>query len=73
MAEPLLLEAIAADSAGPAAPAVRYTLAVVYVELGGTDRAVSQLEDLILGYPESALVPQARRLLDELSGMIPKS
>ena len=35
--------------------------------------AVSQLEHLILTYPESALVPQARRRLDQARGAVPKT
>jgi hypothetical protein len=31
------------------------------------------LEHLILTYPQSALVPQARRKLDEARGAIPKT
>jgi outer membrane protein assembly factor BamD (BamD/ComL family) len=35
--------------------------------------AVTQLEHLILTYPESALVPQARRRLDQARGAVPKT
>jgi hypothetical protein len=31
------------------------------------------LEHLILTYPESALVPQARRLLDQTRGAVPRT
>jgi hypothetical protein len=35
--------------------------------------AVTQLEHLILAYPESALVPQARRALDVARGAVPQT
>jgi hypothetical protein len=35
--------------------------------------AVAVLEHLILTYPQSALVPQARRQLDEARGAVPKT
>ncbi len=72
-AERLLLEAIAADSAGPSAATATYALAVVHVSLGRNDAAIQRLEHLILTFPESAVVPQARRLLDQVRGMIPRS
>ncbi len=72
-AEPILLEAIRVDSAGPAAPAAEYALAFSFAQLGRTDAAVERLEHLILTYSESAVVPQARRLLDQVRGMIPRS
>ena len=72
-AEPILLEAMRADSAGPAAPAAEYALAFSYAQLGKNAAAIQRLEHLILTYSESAVVPQARRLLDQVRGMIPKS
>lgn len=73
LALPLFERALAADSTGPAAPSSLLGLARVYVALGKPSDATQQLEQLILGYPESAVVPQARRLLDQVRGMIPKS
>ncbi len=72
-AERLLGDALAADSAGPSAPAAALLLATVYTDAERNDEAVVQLEHLILTYPESAVVPQARRLLDRVRGMIPKT
>ena len=37
------------------------------------DKAMAQLEHLILTYPESALVPQARRTLDLARGAVPET
>jgi FimV-like protein len=68
----LLLSAIEADSSSAAAVAAELALAKVYMELGERERAVEQLEHLILAHPESAQVPQARRLLDRLKGAVPQ-
>lgn len=73
LAIPLLQEALGADSAGPAAPGAVYTLAAIAAARGEHLEAVARLEQLILSYPESALVPQARRLLDQVRGTIPSS
>ena len=40
---------------------------------GRKDGAISPLEHLILTYPESALVPQARRALDQARGAVPQT
>ena len=34
---------------------------------------ITQLEHLILTYPQSVLVPQARRLLDQARGAVPRT
>ena len=72
-AEIVLVEALASDPQGPLAPSAEYQLATVYISAGRTDEAVDRLERLILTYPKSALVPQARRLLDRVRGMVPNS
>lgn len=72
-AEALLLEALAADSAGPAAPGAEYQLAAAYLAGGRVGDAIRHLEHLILSRPESALVPRARRLLDQAREAIPRS
>ena len=72
-AEAVLLEAIGSDPQGPVAPSAEYQLATVYVSSGRTDEAIDRLERLIPTYPRSALVPQARRLLDRVRGMVPNS
>lgn len=71
-AEDLLGRALAADSAGPAAPAAELALARVQAETGRTEVAIHQLEHLILAHPQSAMVPQARRLRDRLRGVVPE-
>jgi tetratricopeptide (TPR) repeat protein len=72
-AERLLLEALVADSLGPAAPVAEYALAVVLEETDRTDLAVDRLEHLILSHAASAVVPEARRMLNRLQGAIPQS
>jgi hypothetical protein len=57
----------------PAAPAALLELARLALARGRPAEAVPHLEALILEYPTSALVPQARRLLDEARGAVPRS
>ncbi len=65
---------LASDSVAPAtAPAAELELARLLLSLGRTQQAVDQLEHLILAYPGSAAVPQARRMLDTARGGIPDS
>lgn len=72
-AEELLLDAIGLDERGPSAPAAEYALAVSYARVGRNADAIRLLENLILTHAESAIVPQARRLLDQMKGMVPSS
>lgn len=72
-AESLLLDALSLDENGASAPTAAYALAVSYARLGRHDDAIRLLENLILDHPESAVVPQARRLLDQMKGMLPSS
>ena len=72
-AESLLVEALDADSLGPSAPAAEYALGVVLAGSGRGEAAAARLEHMILNHPGSALVPEARRLLDQVRGAIPRS
>lgn len=64
----------AADSTAPAiAPSAELELARLLVGLGRPADAERELEHLILAYPGSAVVPEARRLLDTVRGGIPES
>lgn len=65
--------AAAADGVPATAPWAELELARTLVELGRPKEAETQLEHLILTYPQSALVPQARRELDEIRGAIPRT
>lgn len=72
-AESYLLRALASDSASASSPLTAYHLARVYAKRGQQDAAQDRLETLILKYPESAVVPLARRLLDRLRGGVPQT
>jgi tetratricopeptide (TPR) repeat protein len=72
-AEPLLREAIATDSLGPSAPAAELALAELLWRRGQPAEALARLEHLILAYPESAVIAQARRLMDRVRGGVPNS
>ena len=72
-AESLLLEALEADSMGPSAPAAEYSLGAVLAGSGRSEAAAERLEHMILTHPGSALVPEARRLLDQVRGAIPNN
>jgi hypothetical protein len=48
-----------------------YRLAESFVASGKPQESIQHLEHLILTYPQSALVPSARRLLDQLRGRVP--
>lgn len=64
----------AADSTAPAtAPSAELELARLLIGLGRTAEAEQELEHLILAYPGSAVVPEARRLLDTVRGGVPES
>ena len=63
-------EAITAPSTVPAA---NLALAELLISSHREDEAVQVLEQLILAYPKSALVPQARRKLDEARGAVPRT
>jgi tetratricopeptide (TPR) repeat protein len=64
----------ASDSTVPAtAPAAELALAQLLLSAGRAQEATGQLEHLILAYPGSAVVPQARRLLDVARGAVPES
>lgn len=63
----------AADSTAPsAAPAALLELGRLLAASGRSVEAVPVFEHLILDYPKSALVPQARRALDEAKGVVPQ-
>lgn len=64
-------EAADLDSAPAAAPAARFARAQVLAARGDVARAQELLEELILDFPTSAVVPAARRSRDALRGAIP--
>jgi hypothetical protein len=65
---------IAATQEAPGtAPAAELALAELLLEQRKPQEAVAQLEHLILTYPESAVVPRARRALDQARGGVPRT
>jgi len=66
-------EVIRIGGTGAAAPAAELAWARMLLRQGETSAATQHLEHLILTYPESAVVPQARRELERARGAIPKS
>jgi predicted negative regulator of RcsB-dependent stress response len=68
-----LLRAAAVEEAPATAPAAELELARLMIGLQRNTEAITLLEHLILTYPTSALVPQARRALDEARGAIPRT
>jgi FimV-like protein len=72
-AETILVDALEVDSAGVAAPVAKFELARAYIQLGRHEAARDRLEGLILSHSESAIVPRARRLLDQVRGDVPRS
>jgi tetratricopeptide (TPR) repeat protein len=68
-----LFRAAAAEQGGATAPAAGLELGRLLLTLGRRDEAIATLEHVILTWPRSALVPQARRLLDEARGAIPRT
>jgi tetratricopeptide (TPR) repeat protein len=71
-AERLLRLASPAD-APATAPAAELELARLLLSAGRTAEATGLLEHLILAWPGSAVVPQARRLLDGIHGGVPQT
>jgi tetratricopeptide (TPR) repeat protein len=71
-AERLLRVAVNKD-APSTAPAAALALAELLLSSRREAEAVTVLEDLILTYPRSALVPRARRKLDEAKGAVPRT
>lgn len=61
----------APQSAAP--PAAELAWARLLARAGRAPEATSHLEHLILTYPQSAVIPEARRELERLKGAIPRS
>lgn len=68
-----LFRAAAVEEAPATAPAAELALAELLLSQRRQDEATARLEHLILTYPESALVPQARRTLDQVRGAVPRT
>ncbi len=68
-----LLRAAAVKEAPATAPAAGLALSELLMSTQRQEEAVQVLEHLILTYPRSALVPQARRKLDAARGAVPRT
>ena len=68
-----LLRVAVHKEAPSTAPAAALALAELLLSSRREAEAVTVLEDLILTYPTSALVPRARRKLDEAKGAVPRT
>jgi len=66
-------EVVRTGGTGAAAPAAELEWARLLERRQQTADAIQHLEHLILSYPGSALVPEARRALERAKGAIPKS
>lgn len=71
-AERVLRAAVLAEAPGTAAAAL-LELGRMLVREGQGPKAVVVLEQMILDYPASPLVPQARRLLDQARNAVPRT
>lgn len=69
----LFAEVVGAGGEGAAPPAAELEWARVLLRQGKAADAIAHLEHLILTYPGSAVVPQARRELERARGAIPRS
>ena len=66
-------EIVRAGGTGAAPPAAELEWARLLVRQGRSAEAIPHLEHMILTYPKSAFVPEARRVLERAKGAIPKS
>ncbi len=66
-------EVVRAGGEGAAPAAAELEWARLLVRRGQNAEAIAHLEHLILTYPSSAFVPEARRVLERAKGAIPKS
>ena len=66
-------EIVRAGGEGAAPPAAELDWARLLVRTGRSPEAIPHLEHLILTYPNSAFVPEARRVLERARGAIPRS
>jgi len=66
-------EVVRAGGEGAAPAAAELEWARLLVRRGQNAEAIPHLEHLILTYPSSAFVPEARRVLERAKGAIPKS
>jgi tetratricopeptide (TPR) repeat protein len=66
-----ILRQVVAQAVPASSAAAEFALAELLVRTGKRDQAVTALEHLLVTWPTSAVVPQARRLLDVARGAVP--
>ena len=66
-----LFRAVMGSPAPASAAAAAFSLAELQLRAGKRPDAVATLEQLLLAHPTSAVIPQARRLLDVARGAVP--
>ena len=66
-----ILRQVVAQAVPASSAAAEFVLAELLVRTGKRDQAVIALEHLLVTWPTSAVVPQARRLLDVARGAVP--
>ena len=64
---------VAQHAKSPEAPEALLASARALRDAGDNPAAITRLETLLVDYPDSALVPQARRDLERLRGQVPPS
>jgi tetratricopeptide (TPR) repeat protein len=72
-AEALWREVAERFDSSRAAPEADLALARALADRGDVKGAAARLEAMILAHPQSALVPEARRELDRVRGLVPRS
>ena len=68
-----IFRAVVAQGVAATSPAAEFALADLLLRTGRNSQAIVALEHLLLTWPTSAVVPQARRLLDVARGAVPSS
>ena len=58
---------------GPTASLSHFLLARTFLDTGRREEGIVRLENVIITHPNSAVVPRARRLLDQVRLAIPRS
>ena len=73
LAADLLARVVGAGGAGAAPAAAELVWAQLLERQGKSAEAITHLEHVILTYPQSAVIPEARRELERVKGAVPRS
>jgi hypothetical protein len=66
-----VFRAVMSSPAPASAAAAAFALAELQLRNGKRPEAIATLEQMLLAHPTSAVIPQARRLLDVARGAVP--